>query len=231
MTFNKLFCLPYAGGSAVMYLKWSIEGVEIIPLEYAGRGLRADKPFDKSFEHLVEDVYSLLKTQVKAGDRYAMFGHSMGTYVVYELYRKIVRDNLTPPEHIFLSAAVAPDKIAEIKRIAYLDDSTFVDEVKKLGGLPDEIVNAKEFANSFLKVIRSDFQLFEQYEFQDDHTIMNCPVTVFFGDRDGIGFDAVIRWRRFASGDFSVNGFNGDHFYINTEWKSVVAQVKRYLET
>ncbi|MFJ8100466.1 MULTISPECIES: thioesterase domain-containing protein [unclassified Lysinibacillus] len=39
----KLFCLPYAGGSAVMYNsleKYINEVIEIIPLEYSGHGER-----------------------------------------------------------------------------------------------------------------------------------------------------------------------------------------------
>jgi surfactin synthase thioesterase subunit len=229
MKVNKLFCLPYAGGSAVIYMKWTITGIDIIPMEYSGRGLRGDMPFYKSFEELIEDMYSIFKNTLQEADKYAMFGHSMGAQVVYELYRKIIKNNLILPKHIFLSGALAPDKKAEMKKISHLTDSCFMNEVKKLGGLSDEIQNAKGFAEGFLKAIRSDIQIFENYIFEEDNTNINCPVTVFFGEKDRIGFEEVIQWRKYIYGEFAVNSFNEDHFFINKDWKNVLEKIKRYL--
>jgi surfactin synthase thioesterase subunit len=44
----KLFCVPYAGGSAKTFLgwkKWLDPGIELIPVELAGRGARVKDQF------------------------------------------------------------------------------------------------------------------------------------------------------------------------------------------
>lgn len=39
---KKFFCLPYAGSSATFYYTWKdgLQGIEIVPIELAGRGQR-----------------------------------------------------------------------------------------------------------------------------------------------------------------------------------------------
>ncbi len=56
--FNKtqptLFCLPSAGGSAAMYREWknSLNKVQVVPIEYPGRGTRFSEPFADNIETL-----------------------------------------------------------------------------------------------------------------------------------------------------------------------------------
>ena len=49
-----LFCLPSAGGSAAMYREWQqhFQKIQLIPVEYPGRGARFTEPF-------AEDIKSL----------------------------------------------------------------------------------------------------------------------------------------------------------------------------
>ena len=49
---SKIFCIPYAGGSASVYRKmqlYSMPGVSIIPVELAGRGTRMKEAFYNHF--------------------------------------------------------------------------------------------------------------------------------------------------------------------------------------
>ncbi|MCL1809127.1 MAG: thioesterase domain-containing protein [Clostridiales bacterium] len=226
---TKLFCLPYAGGSATIYFKWKIEGVDVVPLEYAGRGIRGNLPFCESFEDLVEDVFKLLKGNLQENDKYAIFGHSLGALAAYDLYRKIAKEGLALPQHVFLSAAPAPDQKENGEKISHLTDQDFVREVRKFGGIPDEILDSKDFAEYFLIAIRADFHIYEKYCFTDDNTGMRCPVTVFFGEKDSIGYADVLKWRKYAFDDFTVESFDGDHFFVVNEWQRVVAQIGRRL--
>ncbi|WP_197144539.1 thioesterase II family protein [Lysinibacillus sphaericus] len=81
----KLFCLPYAGGSSVTYIKWGKllnRYIEVIEVELPGRGRRINDPLIDNLEDMVEDVFRFIKDQL-TGD-YAIFGHSMGGLITDE---------------------------------------------------------------------------------------------------------------------------------------------------
>lgn len=87
----KLFCIPYAGGSAFFYSQWSshLNGIaEIIPVELAGRGRRVHEPFYRSFEEAVEDITSIIVPQL-SGAPYGIFGHSLGANLAYETIHQL----------------------------------------------------------------------------------------------------------------------------------------------
>ena len=87
----KLFCFPYAGGSAAAYNKWRQyldKHIELRPVELAGRGRRIYDPLYQSIEEAVDDVYQLISPELAKGP-YAFFGHSMGGIIAYELAYKI----------------------------------------------------------------------------------------------------------------------------------------------
>lgn len=102
----KLFCVPYAGGSSSIYLKWKplLEWrIEIIPLELRGRGSRFDEPFYENFSDAIQDLYHAIRPQIE-NERYAFFGHSMGSLMIHDLIQKIEDNNLQSPEHVFFRA-------------------------------------------------------------------------------------------------------------------------------
>ena len=99
----KLFCFPYAGGSAAVYNRWKEylnPEIELRPVELSGRGERMDEPLYTNMEDLIEDVFQLLEGEFEESE-YALLGHSMGAMIIYELSRKIIDNNLKLPLHIF----------------------------------------------------------------------------------------------------------------------------------
>ena len=82
-----LFCLPYAGGSEVAYYKWKKylhPSIELIPIELKGRGKRFNEIFYESLEEAVDDIFENIKDKIINND-YAIYGHSMGSLLSYEL--------------------------------------------------------------------------------------------------------------------------------------------------
>lgn len=93
MTKIKLFCLPYAGGSSVIFNSWKQyidPSIELVPIELAGRGKRINEPLYNGVNDAVEDVFGLIKNKI-TDTPYALFGHSMGGMISYELAQKIKR--------------------------------------------------------------------------------------------------------------------------------------------
>lgn len=72
----KLFCWPFAGGSASYYLSWRQylqENIEIIPVQLSGRGDRyTDKPYN-NFGEMADEGYNYIINNVKGNDKFAFF--------------------------------------------------------------------------------------------------------------------------------------------------------------
>ena len=106
----RLFCLPYAGGSAMLYTRWKKflhDSIELYPVELAGRGSRSKEPFYNSVNDAVDDIYNSIEETLDDTE-FAFFGHSMGCVLVYELMYRIKELKNRIPIHAFFSLRKLP---------------------------------------------------------------------------------------------------------------------------
>ena len=105
----RIFCLPYAGAGSSRHFCWSAffpPNVEICPILLPGRETRMKEP---AFDELQTLVYTLAEALLEALDRpFALFGHSMGALVGFELARCLRREVNLLPFHFFASGCRAP---------------------------------------------------------------------------------------------------------------------------
>ena len=157
----KLFCLPYAGGSAIIYREWKpffASNIELAPVEYAGHGKRIMHPLYKDVQAAVEDVYDMLLAAVANGRPYAIFGHSMGAMLAYEVAQKLRSNNKPLPKHIFFSGRGAPHISAEKYKIYHkMSDGEFQAEIANLGGTPKEFFEHPELMEYLLPILNNNF--------------------------------------------------------------------------
>ena len=107
----KLFCIPYAGGSASVYSGWNPilrENIQLVPVELSGKGVRAAEPLYENWEDALEDVYSSITEKIEPGEEYALFGHSMGSWIAYEILKILCRKKMPQPLHVFFSGNTPP---------------------------------------------------------------------------------------------------------------------------
>jgi surfactin synthase thioesterase subunit len=117
----RLFCLPYAGGSSMVYSKWKDDldrCIHLRPLELAGRGKRISEPYYQSAEEAAEDVLQMIRFEL-ADLPYAFYGHSMGALFAYLTTQKIRKMRYPGPVHIFFSGRVAPHIFRDDKPLYY----------------------------------------------------------------------------------------------------------------
>src|SRR5205807_1716438 len=86
----RLFCFPYAGGGASLFRSWSERlppEIEVCPVQLPGRETRiSEQPFSQ-LGALLDPLMHILLPHL---DRpYALFGHSMGALISFELARML----------------------------------------------------------------------------------------------------------------------------------------------
>ena len=226
-----LFCLPYAGGSEAVYYDWRKyldPSIHFMPVELKGRGRRFNEAFYKDLDDAVNDILTQIKPHI-THDAYAIFGHSMGCLLAFELYYKISLENLRKPMHMFFSGQAAPCANKIRKKLYILPDREFIEEVTALGGIPKELLENKELLELIMERLRNDFRITENYTYKERGQNIECGMTVFNGKNDNITLEELLLWKSHGSNGVQIHRFSGGHFFINKNMKSVVSIINSEL--
>ncbi len=214
----RLFCFSYAGGSASLFRLWPgrlSAAIDVCPVELPGHGTRLKEAPISRLGPLIE---SLAGTIYPSLDRpFALFGHSMGALISFELARYLRRAYGQFPEHLFISAYRAPHLLRPpaIAR-STLSDADLIKKLRELGGTPEEILQQPELLRLILPTLRADFQICDTYSYQAEAPL-SCPITVLGGLRDRIvNGQELDAWRMQTTARFRRYMFPGHHFFLES---------------
>jgi medium-chain acyl-[acyl-carrier-protein] hydrolase len=227
-TAYRLFCFPYAGGGASSFRSWQPllpEQIELCAMRLPGRDGRVAVPAFQRMAPLVAHLVNALRSRLDLP--FALFGHSMGALVAFEVARQLRRERLPAPCHLFVSGFRAPQLPDDGQSIHELPDGPFRDELRRLGGTPPAILDDAELMELVLPNLRADFAVCETYAYTPEAPL-DCPVTAF-GGRDDVEVSRadLAAWRAQTRGAFKIRQFAGDHFFLNTLTNRVVQAMLR----
>jgi len=223
---TRLFCLPYAGGGAAIYRAWIHaipRSVQVCALQLPGRENRLIEPAFTSMDALIPALVEAIRAHL---DRpFAIFGHSMGALVAFELTRALRRKQLPQPRHLFLSAHRAPDLPDRRPPIHQLDDEAFWAEMQRLEGTPQEVLDNEELKALVLPTLRADFQLCETWAAADEDPL-DMPFSIFGGTEDpNVNQDELEPWRDYTSGAMTLRMLPGHHLFLQQAQSTVLNAV------
>ena len=227
----RLFCFPYAGGSAAIFRPWVDElpvDIEICPIELAGRGRRINEdPFTQLFPLIQAIAPALLPYLDKP---FAFFGHSMGGVISFELTRLLRRDFRLNPCHLFVSGRRAPQIPDPAPPIHALPDHLFIEELRHLNGTPNQVLAHQELMQMFLPILKADFAVIETYIYSPERRL-NCPITTFGGLQDPKTPLKTLRaWQDQTHASFSLKMLPGDHFFLHSAQSQLLQTLAECLE-
>ncbi|MEV6942981.1 alpha/beta fold hydrolase [Streptomyces sp. NPDC051172] len=210
----RLFCLPHAGGGAASYLAWRERlgpDVEVLAVVPPGREARHR---EEPYRRMAELLPPLTEAVVPYADRpYAIFGHSLGAAVGYELARALSAGPAGPPLCLFVSGRRAPRRPA-LGRRHLMSDQELLSVLAALGGMPEELLGHPDLIRLLLPLLRADFELSETYE-QLPGARLKCPVLALGGAADPeVPPAQLAEWRHVTTGTFGLRIYRGGHFYL-----------------
>lgn len=215
----KLFCFPYAGGSAVVYNSWADhlnESICLVPVELAGRGKRINEPYYASVKEAAEDIVRKIKHQL-FDTPFGFFGHSMGGAIAYEVARTLKERRYPGPVHIFFSGRGVPH-IKRQDRTPYhtLPDEEFREKILNLGGTPPEFFEHPELLEILLPMLRADFRISWLFiEHFDTISPLDCDISILNGKEEDFLPEQIDGWSRHTKGKCHFHKFEGGHFFLN----------------
>ncbi|MBP2048339.1 surfactin synthase thioesterase subunit/acyl carrier protein [Streptomyces griseochromogenes] len=227
---DTLLLLPHAGGSAQNYASWADffpKDLRILAAQYPGRAARADEPAAADLHHIVDEILDAL------GDvegRLYVFGHSMGSYVGYELcWRQQLASR--PPVALFASGAVPPHRHRPNPATEEeITDEWLMKLLDMYNGVPDDLMNYPEVISQALGTLRSDVVLFRNYSYGDRRRRLEIPIVAFGGERDDLVPAAEVeRWHELGAAECATHIIPGGHFYYLDNTATVTAAMSKYL--
>ncbi|MFJ1895317.1 MULTISPECIES: thioesterase II family protein [unclassified Streptomyces] len=205
----RLFCFPYSGCGASMFLKWPsrLGAVEVLPLQLPGRENRMREPHYGTYEELAVDVVDGIAGYL---DRpYGVFGHCGGALPAFETVLRIQELGLRPPARCFVSSQVAPQDGPHGRFLGLSEDGLRAE----LSGLFGELGSADppaEMVDMFLEVMTADLEANRRYV-KPEAGRAPCPLTVVGWEHDHeVPHELMGGWARWAEADKVV--LPGTHY-------------------
>lgn len=226
----RLFCFPYAGGSAVIFHKWAAnlpDSIEVCPIYLPGRGHRSKEKAFTDIDRLVEaTAESILPSLAKP---FVFFGHSMGALICFELARYLHKNHQPEPLHIFVSGRSAP-QLQTHERITYnLPDDEFISELRRLDGTPPEVLEHSELLAIMIPILRADFELTQRYDYKPEPPL-DCSISALGGLEDyDVTKTQLESWHEQTTSRFALHLFPGNHFFLNTAQPFLLPLISREL--
>eukprot|EP00899_Mesostigma_viride_P022602 jgi/Mesvir1/3526/Mv11999-RA.1 len=228
----RLFAFHWAGGSASAYrfLEKSLgDEVELCAVQLPGREARLNDTTLASLQAYAREIVEALKHLFQGPARCAIFGHSMGSWLAYEVACEVQRQDLPHPTLLVVSDFPSPSiplKERPWTPCTGMTDAQFKDECRRWG--VKEAVFQPDIWETFRDSLRADFCLFDTYEHAagdaasaGDGAKLACPVLVFASEDDPkvgkhcpLHISLADAWRQHTLRPVTKELFPGDHFYL-----------------
>jgi surfactin synthase thioesterase subunit len=227
----RLFCLPYAGGRASMFRPWPAAlpaSVEVRALALPGREHRhAEPPLDDT-RAVIAAAADALEPLV---DRpWAVFGHSMGAILGFELVCELRRRGGPAPVLLVVAGHDAPHLVVTGGEIHRLPDAALADELRRLAGTPPEVLADPEVMALLLPALRADFRICETYLPRGDDPLA-VPLLVIGALGDAETTPAGIAgWAQHTTATVTHVTLPGDHFFVHRAERALLQAIARELQ-
>jgi surfactin synthase thioesterase subunit/glycosyltransferase involved in cell wall biosynthesis len=222
----RMFCFPSAGGGASVFRAWTEQlppGVAVCPARLPGRETRMK---EQPFESMEDLLVALRRAAEPYLDRpFALFGHSLGAVIAFELARTLSR----PPVCLFAAGARAPQLRRDHVPPPPPSDDELIGELRRLNGIPRELVEHSELMQLALPALRADTALYRNYVYKDGSPLQ-CPIRAYGGEDD----ERITRchldaWAEQAAQSFKLEMFPGGHFFLQTRQNEFLKALARDL--
>ncbi|MEW2079284.1 thioesterase II family protein [Streptomyces sp. NPDC017966] len=226
-----LICLPFAGGGAGFYRGWKDlpdGSPDVVPLQLPGREeLFLDEPFRDAVQ-AGERLATEVAEKTRGYRRVALFGHSLGAVLAYEIARHLDRAGTGRPARLFVSGSPGP-WAGRSDRATGLDDDAFLGQVEAFAGYKHEALEDPDMRELLLPLLRADVEMHENYR-PASRDRLGIPITSLRGSEDElVSREQAEQWREATAADFEVCEIPGHHMYLADDPAPLLAAITRTL--
>jgi surfactin synthase thioesterase subunit len=227
----RLVAIPWCGAGASVYRRLAPslpDHIDLLAVQLPGREDRYGEIRLRRMEQIVEEV---IGDVIAAFDRpLVLFGHSMGALVAYEIALALRERTGREPAALIVSGHGAPHCAETTRRCWHTaDEAAFLENIRALGGTPDELLDDLPMMRAFMPMLRADYEVVETYR-PHARPALSCPLVVCAGDEDReVSFETMQAWLRYTTGAGSLHWFTGDHFYLSSQPEALTHRLREWI--
>ncbi|MBH5336984.1 thioesterase [Streptomyces pactum] len=223
----RLVCFPYAGGAASYYFplaKALAPGIDVHAVQYPGRQDRYREPVIDDIHRLADAV---LPVVAELTDRpLALFGHSMGAVLAYEVALRLEERHGVKPLVLFASGRRAPSRYRDEDDVHLRDDTALLAEIRSLEGTSNAVLQDPELLEMVLPALRGDYRAIGTYRSVPGASV-SCPVVGLIGvDDPKVSAEEARDWERHTRGGLDLLSYPGGHFFLTDRMTEVAEVIK-----
>jgi surfactin synthase thioesterase subunit len=228
LTALRLACLPFAGSGAGIYRGWqhlNSDDLTIVPVQLPGREeMFVESPFVDAVRAAAWLAPRVLDA-VGGAPRFALFGHSLGAVLTYEIAQELARLGDTTLQHVYVSGSPGPSYVRE-NRATGLDDEAFLARVREFAGYRHRALDSPDLRDLLLPTLRSDVEMHENYRPSTDEPL-RVPITALRGIDDTLVTTAQVRmWADATVKTFNYVELPGRHMYLVNSPETLINAIR-----
>ncbi|GGP79754.1 thioesterase II family protein [Saccharothrix coeruleofusca] len=211
-----LVCLPFAGAGASFFRPWAAHAgdrLAVVPLQLPGRERLIDVEPHRDAVVAADELLPDLVRQLDGLTEVALFGHSLGAVLAYELAHRVAAHPDLVLRHLFVSGSPEPST-QRPRRATGLPDDEFLARVSEFAGFRHEALEDPEMRELILPTLRADVEMHENYR-PSTADRLPAPVTSLRGSDDAlVSAVEAARWSEVAGAGFEYVEVSGGHMYL-----------------
>ncbi len=209
-------CFPHAGGGVRAYRGWGAEQPDWLEISVAvlpGRDRLLGVPPRRSVDELVPVLVASLEPFFRQGP-FAVFGHSVGALVGFEVCRALSAEGFSTPQALVVCGRRAPQLPGPEGTIHDRPDVEVLDLLRWYGDVPGRTLPHSVWSKLFLPALRADLALEDTYRHRSDAPL-GLPLMAYAGDQDPSVTEAELRaWGSQTAAQFRARTLSGGHFFV-----------------
>jgi surfactin synthase thioesterase subunit len=209
-----LLCLPHAGGGASSFKAWGRDAppeIDVCAVQLPGRENRTNASPLTDIDVLLDALLAALQPHL--GRPYAIYGHSLGALIGFELVRRLRRQRRRLPVGLFVGSRRAPQLPSPVPTIHRMPDEVLVQWLKRAAGTADLLLTNERWLRFYLPALRADLSLSEGYRYTPEAPLP-CPIFAFGGSDDAVlAHHELDAWRVQTRDTFRLSLYPGGHLF------------------
>lgn len=220
-----VICLPYAGAGASFFRPWRNEAPErlhIVPVQLPAREDRIDEEPYQDIAEAVEDLLPEVRELAERSPRVAVFGHSLGAVLAYELTRRLAETVDPARLRLVVSGSTSPRQPRQ-QRATGLPDEAFLARVLDFAGYDHPGLADAEIRGLVLPMLRADVEMHENYRPDRVEPLPLAVTSVYAAHDHLVSREQAADWQCVTTGPLRLVEMDGGHMYLVDSAKDVLA--------
>ncbi|MBO8197068.1 thioesterase [Streptomyces smyrnaeus] len=211
-----VLCFPFAGAGASAFRRcqeYGSDTVSITPVQLPGREERFGEPLFTDVTTAVDGLLPEVLDQLAGAPAVALFGHSLGAVLAYEMAHRIAALGRPEVVKLFVSGSPGPWTRRGTRATGLLDEE-FLEQVREFAGYTHPALEHPELRQMLLPPLRADVEMHENYLAPSDEPLTVPVVSIRGQDDELVSREQAAEWDRATSDGCEQVELPGGHMYL-----------------